>query len=131
MITPESIVNNTLYYIPSENLLDEDQMLGIATMLIAKYGDDDSNLNLISCEFLKAVGNINKTIHVVDVGGLKREKLGSHEIEMFSAEYDPWGKYLDGVGNYICPIIFGIQQKIVIGATYNSDKHPQPIIKCK
>lgn len=131
MLTPENVLNSVMYYIPSDNILDEEQMLEIAATLIAKYGDDDKLLGMISCELLKAIGNINKTMSIVEANGVRRERLGKHEIEKFSVTFNPWDKYLEGLSNYICPVIFGVPQKIVIGATYHSDKHPTPVVKCK
>lgn len=127
-ITAQDVIDNVSIYIPASNSITQTQMLELAQKLIDRYGDDDSNLPKISCEFLKNLAIINGTASVISNGTVKREKLGGHEIEYFDggASTD-WDDYYDKIVNNVCPIL-GVVQKISFGATYNSSPE-EPVIK--
>ena len=126
-ITVEQIISETSIYVPPENILSQTQMETVASDLINKYGDEDSNLPTLKCEFLKAIAVINGTVASVQSGNQKREKLGEHEIEWYDGSSDPWGDYLTRVKSDICPL-FGVEPIITIGATYSSEEQ-KPVIK--
>ena len=117
-IIAQDIIDATSIYVPASNQIPDSSMLTLAQDLIDKYGDDDSNLNLICCEFLKVVGAINGALSTVDLSGKKREKLGDHEIEYFEGDSgNSWDDFVDKVNDTICPLVFGINKPYVTGAT--------------
>lgn len=127
-VVAQDIIDATRLYVPANNTIPQEDMLDIADKVIAKYGDDDANLNKISCEFLKHIAIVNSALYVVSSGGLKREKLGAHEVEYFSDSGDNWDDFLKKVEETICPLIFGVTGKFVHGATVKSSPE-EPIIK--
>lgn len=128
-VTAEQVYNETAYLIPSQNILTEAQLLGIAQTLIDKYGDDDSNLGLIKCEFLKQVGIQNGVIGSLSSGSMKREKLGDHEIEYFQGSTVDWQSYIKAVKEDLCPM-FGIVSSVSFGAKINSSDKKKVINPC-
>lgn len=125
-VTAEQVYNETAYLIPAQNVLTEAQLLGIAQNLINLYGDDDSNLGTIKCNFLKQVGTQNGVLGSLSSGSVKREKLGDHELEYFQGSTVDWNEYVKQVNDNICPL-FGVTVSVSFGAKINSSSK-KPII---
>lgn len=128
-VTTQQVIDDTSLYIPSQNIISEADMLALAQKLIDKYGDSDENLPKIECEFLKGVGVINSVSGAVSSGGLKREKLGDHEIEYFDGATQDWDGYIKKVKEEICPLL-GVTSKVTIGAKFNSAPEVSVIKPC-
>ena len=118
-VTAEQVISDVGYLIPSQNVLTQEQLEGIAQTLIAKYGDDDSNLGVIKCNFLKQVGTQNSVIGSLSSGSLKREKVGDVEVEYFQGSTVDWGAYIKAVNDDLCPM-FGVTSQVSFGAKINS-----------
>lgn len=131
-ITATDVITATSSYIPPENQLSDSELEDLADRMIELYGSDDEDLGKVCCEFLKAVGVVNGTLTVISDGNgnLKREKLGKQEKEWYNSANNNWDAYTKKVNGYICPIIFGVEGKFVIGAKYNSAEKT-PIIDVK
>ena len=121
-ITAQTVLDNVEFYLPESNKLDENQMTKIIDGLILEYGEEDENLPVISCEFLKRVAVINNTLATADDVGLKKEVLGRRTYEWDTAfTQDNWNNYYDQVEQVICPIL-GVpyEKKFTSGVKINS-----------
>lgn len=118
-VTAEQVYNETAYLVPSQNILTEAQLLGVAQNLIDKYGDDDSNLGLIKCNFLKQVGIQNSVLGSLSSGSIKKETLGDQSVEYFQGSTVDWGAYIKAVNDDLCPM-FGVTSQVSFGAKINS-----------
>ncbi len=125
--TAQDVIDDTVIYIPESNVLLEEQLVAIAQKLIDKYGDTDEVKPKVECLFLQQVGTVNAVQGSVSSGSVKREKLGSHEIEFFDGSTVNWDDYILKVKRDVCPIL-GYNPKFVVGATVNSAE-VQPIIR--
>lgn len=129
VVTAQEIIDSVSLYIPAQNILTNDDMLVVANRLILKFGDSDDKLPTLQCEFLKAIGNINKVLSGGNTSSIKREKLGDHEIEYLTTEPFDWEDYVVDINNDICPAL-GVSKKYTIGAVVNSQVETPIITPC-
>lgn len=125
--TAQDVIDDTEDYIPPSNTLSDTKLLSIAQKLIDKHGDTDGVKPKVECLFLQQVGTVNAVQGSVSSGSVKREKLGSHEIEFFDGSTVNWDDYILKIKRDVCPIL-GYNTKFVVGAKVNSSPK-EPIIK--
>lgn len=119
-VTSTQVITETAIYVPESNTLTPIEMDSIATEVITLYGDDDSNLGKIKCDFLKRIADINSIKTIIDSAGIKSEKLGDHSVTYDTgSKDDPWTDYKDKVTKTICPIFGVTEGTFTVGVKVN------------
>lgn len=103
-------------WLPSGNVLSDAFIVAINESVIKNQLPTDSDAHFAEavCKGLRAIAFANKAKFQVDEKGLKKEKVGDVELEMFATgTLDPWGDFIKSLPD-ICPIIgfTGIKQGI-------------------
>lgn len=98
--------------LPANNLLTDQQMLNIIERIITSVGSDDKYYGEVCCKSLSAIADINLARVAVDVGNLKREKVGDHEEEYHSSSNSngSWKDFKDSLKT-LCPIMWSYSVK--------------------
>lgn len=112
-------------WLPEGNTLTDAHMNAINESVIANQipADDAIHFSEALCKGLRAIALTNKAKFQVDLKGLKKDKVGAIETEMFeSTSTDPWGDFIKSLPD-ICPILGYTELNLGIGMTISpSDK---------
>lgn len=129
-VTVEIVLSEVAPFIPPYNVLSDEQMQAIAAQLIVKYGNDDSKLGTIKCEFLKIIGYQNSVISSITPAAIRSERVGDHQISYAGGGDRPdWLNYIKNVKEILCPL-FGVENTITFGAKVNSSPRKPVISPC-
>ena len=114
--------------LPSGNSLTDDQMLIVIKRIMAQVGSDEQFYGEVACKALRTIADINSSKANVEQGGLKREKVGDHEVEYAvtssgGASWDDFKKSL----NDLCPVMYGYSFKTTTGMVINTTAIPNPL----
>jgi len=114
--------------LPSGNLLTDDQMLIVIKRVMAQVGSDEEYYGQVACKSLRAIATVNASKADVEVGKLKREKVGEHEEEYFASGSggDAWKDFIDSLTE-VCPIMFGYSLPSGAGMFINTTPLPKPL----
>jgi hypothetical protein len=94
-------------WLPTDNVLTDAHMSAINESVIANQIPADNAIHFAEalCKGLRALAFANKAKFQVDTKGIKKEKVGDVEQEMFAGtSIDPWGDFIKSLVD-ICPII--------------------------
>lgn len=114
--------------LPSDNVLTDDQMLIVIERVILLVGDDTMYYGEVACKSMRSIADINAGKADVDIGKLKREKVGDNEEERFESSTggQTWNDFRDSLKG-ICPVMFGYSFPSGKGMYINSGKIPNPL----
>ena len=126
VIDREQLLADEKVWLPEGNVLTDAHMEAINAGVIAYQipADDDTYYSEALCKGLRGIGLANNTKFQVDQKGIKKDKIGSAELEKYEdSSANPWGNFVKSLST-ICPLFgyFGISS--AIGMKINpSDKH--------
>jgi len=108
-IDPNDVLADVKIYLPTSNVLNDTELLGIINFVIANLIplDDTVNQPEATCKSLRNAAIVNQSRYSVDETGKKREKVGTVEIEFFDGtSKEVWSGFLNNLQN-LCPLILG------------------------
>lgn len=129
-IDPQSVIDNTSLYIPSGNVLTNEQMLILVNNIISQLEVDDTEFQpQVQCDFLRALSYTNQARVSVDVGGIQSERVGDHARSYNSAYVnEAWKNFRDSLKD-ICPL-FGYTPPFTAGIKINAGEVNDPLRDC-
>ena len=94
-INRAEILEDVKFWLPINNTLSDANLNKIIELVITQVGDDNDNYEEVLCKSLKTCAAKNKTDAGVDLGGLKRQKVGTFDEEYFQgASISGWDDFL-------------------------------------
>ena len=114
--------------LPSDNVLTDAQMLIVMKRLIALVGSDDEFYGQVACKTLSAIADINASKVNVEQGGIKKEKVGDHEIEyaVTSSGGSSWKDFKKSLSD-LCPIMYSYSPKAASGIYISTTPLTNPL----
>ncbi len=108
IINRDTLYNDTVLYLPEENVLTEDQVRAINDDVVDNRipEDDDIYYSQALCLSLKQCAVVNLSLSSVSAYGKKKEKVGQVEVEKFNRAYNPWREYIESLKT-LCPLLPG------------------------
>lgn len=103
-IDPNVVLTNTSVYIPTENILTNEEMIALINQVIMRVGNDDTNLPQVQCEFLRDLATVNMSRAQVDAVSTTSERVGDHARSRDPAYVQrAWSTFRDSLRD-ICPL---------------------------
>lgn len=99
-----SLLNDVKFWLPDENILDDNGLAIIINLTITQVGDIDSQYAEVLCKSLKNAALKNNSSHLVDTASVISEKVGEVQKKWDGdSNKDIWLNYIESLKD-ICPI---------------------------
>ncbi len=114
VIDRPKLIEDIIYWLPSSNVLDKTSLTKLASLVIARVGDDSAYEAQILCESLEACALKNLSESRANGSQVKKEVLGGHTKEYFEGGSESlWQDYIDSLDS-LCPL-FGYNRPMRVG----------------